>query len=66
MTDMEHVGGAASVGRIDVARLQPHVFDHRHRPQSGRVAGAEIAVDVVLGQAGILKCALGALGMDLR
>ena len=63
---MQHVGRAAGIGRIDVARLQPHVVDHRHRPQAGRVAGAEIAVDVVLGEARILQRALGHLGVDLR
>ena len=64
--DMQQIGRAAGVGRIDVARLQPHVLDHRHRPEARRIAGAEIAVDVVLGEAGIVQRALGHLGVDLR
>ena len=51
---------------IDVARFQPHVLDHGHRPEAGRIAGAEIAVDVVLAEAGIVQRALGHLGVDLR
>ena len=65
VTDMKHVGRAAGVGRIDVTDLEAHVLDHRHRPETGRIAGAEVAVDVVLGEAGVLQGALGALGVDL-
>ena len=45
---------------------QAHVVGHVERAEARRVAGAEIAVDVVLGEAGILQRAVGDLGMELR
>jgi len=66
---MGHVqdgGGAAALGGVDMAQFQAQVFGDRGGAQTGRVAGAEIAVHVVLGEARILQRALGALGVDLR
>ncbi len=65
MAEMDQIGTAAGIGGIEVAHLQAEVIDHRQRP-AGRVAGAEIAVDVGLGQPGVLERALGDLGMQLR
>ena len=58
VADVHHVGRAAGLGRVDVAELEPHVVGHRQRAQAGRVAGAEVAVDVVLGEAGVRERAL--------
>ena len=61
------IGGAADIGRIHVAKLETQIIDHRQRPEAGRIAGgAEIAVDVVLGQPGIGKRASRHLGVQLR
>jgi hypothetical protein len=64
--DMDHVGRAAGIGGVHMARLQPHVLDHRHRSETGRVAGAEVAVDIVLGEARVLERPLGDLRVELR
>ena len=67
MADMHIVGGAAGIGRIDMAELQAHVLDHRQAAEARRIArSAEIAVDVALAQSGIVERALGDLGMQLR
>jgi hypothetical protein len=42
------------------------IVDHRDRPHARGIAGAEIAVDVILHQAGVFESALGHLGMQLR
>ena len=62
---MDQIGTAAGLGGIDVADLEAEVIDHRPKAAGG-VAGAEIAVDVGLGEPGILERALGDLGMQLR
>ena len=46
--------------------LQAHVVDHRQRAEPGRVAGAEVAVDVVLREPRVLERALRDLGVQLR
>ena len=61
---MDQVGTAAGLGGIDVAHLEAEIIDHRPGA-AGSVAGAEIAVDIGLGQPGVLKRALGDLGMKL-
>ena len=61
---MDQIGTAAGVGGIEVADLQAQIIDHRHHPARG-VAGAEIAVDIGLGQAGVFQRALGDFGMEL-
>ncbi len=64
---MDDVGTAAGLGGIDVAELlgvQPEIIDHRPGA-AGRVARAEIAVDIVLGEPGILDRALRDLGVQL-
>ena len=61
---MDQIGTAAGLGGIDVADLEAEVIDHRPQPAGG-VAGAEIAVDIGLGQPGVLDRALGDLGMQL-
>ena len=62
---MQEVGRAAGIGRIHMAQLEAQIVDHRQRPETRRIAGAEIAVDVVLRETGILERALGQLGMEL-
>ena len=67
MAEMDQVGAAAGIGGVDVAELlhvEAEIIGHRHHA-ARRVAGAEIAVDVGLGEAGILDRALGDLGMQL-
>ena len=61
---MDQVGAAAGVGGIEMAHLQAQVIGHRHHPAGG-VAGAEIAVDIGLGQACVFQRALGDFGMKL-
>ena len=65
VAEMDQIGTAARFGGIDVAYLQPEVIDHRPGPAGG-VAGAEIAVDIGLGQPGIFNRTLGDLGVQLR
>ncbi|MGY4371568.1 hypothetical protein ACVW1A_007633 [Bradyrhizobium sp. LB1.3] len=67
MAEMDDVGTAAGFGGIDVAELfgiQAEIIDHRPGA-AGRVARAEIAVNIVLAEPGILDRALGDLGMKL-
>ena len=64
MAEMDQIGAAAGLGGIDVADFQAEIIDHRPGAARG-VAGAEIAVDIVLGQPGILDRALGDLGVEL-
>ncbi|APO52550.1 hypothetical protein BD122_19806 [Bradyrhizobium diazoefficiens] len=67
MTEMDDVGTAAGLGGIDVAELfgvEAEIVDHRPGA-AGRVARAEIAVDIVLAEPGILDRALGDLGVEL-
>ena len=67
MAEMDQIGAAAGLGGIDVAELfhvEAEIVGHRHHP-ARRVAGAEIAVDVGLGEASILDRALGDFGMQL-
>jgi len=47
-----------------VTHLQTEVVDHGPEA-AGRIARTEIAVDIVLGEAGILNGAFGDLGMEL-
>src|SRR3546814_5209048 len=65
MADMDEIRRTAGIGGIDVAQPQAHVIRHVERAEAGRIAGAEIAVDVVLGQAGVVQCAFGHFGMQL-
>src|SRR6202044_3100448 len=57
---------AAELGRLGVAKFQVHIFRHGGGSRSGRVAGAEITVDVVARQAGVLERAERNFGMELR
>ena len=67
VADMDVVGRATGVGRIDVAELEAHVFDHREAAEARRVAGrAEIPVDVTLAQPRVVESTLGDLRMQLR
>ena len=50
-----NVRRAAEFGRLGVAKFQVHIFRHRGGSRSRRVAGAEITVDVVTRQAGVLE-----------
>ena len=64
---MQHVGGAADIRAVQVPQLgQAQIVRHVERPEARRGAGAEIAVDVVLGEAGVLQRAARHLGMELR
>ena len=51
---------------LGVAKFQVHIFRHGGGSRSGRVAGAEITVDVVARQAGVLERAERDFGMELR
>jgi hypothetical protein len=62
---MDQIGTTAGIGGIHVANLEAKVVDHRPKAAGG-VAGAEIAIDIGLGEPGILDRALGDLGMQLR
>ena len=64
--DVHQVRGTAALGRIDVATSQAEVLGHRDPAEAGRVASAEVRVDVADGQAGIGQRADGDIGMDLR
>ena len=65
MAEVDQIGTAAGFGGVDMPHLQPEIVDHRPGA-ARRIAGAEIAVDVGLGQAGIFERALGDFGMQLR
>ena len=65
MAEMDQIGAAAGIGGIEMAYLEAEIIGHRHHPAGG-VAGAEIAVDIGLGQPGVLQRALGDFGMQLR
>src|SRR5712671_1839955 len=48
-------------------QLEAEIVDHRQCPEARRVAGgAEIAIDVVLCEAGVLDRTPGRLGVELR
>ena len=64
MAEMDQIGAAAGVGGIEMAHLEAEIIDHCHRAARG-IAGAEIAVDVGVGQAGVFQCALGDFGVKL-
>ena len=67
MAEMDQIGAAAGVGGIDMTQLlgvETEIIDHR--PSAAwRVTSHEVAVDVVLGEPGVLNGALGDLGMEL-
>src|SRR5207244_225130 len=55
VADMKDVGGATRFRGIQMAKLpQAHVVRHRHRAEAGRIARAEIAIDVVLAETSVL------------
>ena len=62
---MDQIGTAAGLGGIHVADPKTEVIHHRPQPAGG-VAGAEIAVDIGLGQPGVFNGALGDFGVQLR
>ena len=55
MRHMGDVGTAADIGAVVVAQREIHVVGHGQRAEAGRVAGAEVAVDVLLGQPGVAQ-----------
>ncbi len=63
---MAHVRGAARLGAVDIRAAQPHVVGHGERPEAGRVAGAEVGVDVLEPQAGVGERSGRNLGVDAR
>ena len=65
VADVEHVGRAAGVRGVHVAELESQVVGHRQRSEPGRVARAEVAVDVVLGEPGVRERAPRDLGVEL-
>jgi hypothetical protein len=60
------VGGAADLSRIHMAKLEIHILRHRGGSGPRRIAGAEIAVDVVARQPGVGQGAERHLGVELR
>ena len=60
------VGSTTQVGGIQIAGLDVQVLHHGRGAHAGCVACAEIAVDVVAGQACVGKSALGHLSVQLR
>ena len=46
-------------------QLQAHVVGHAEGAEAGRVAGAVVGVDIVLGESGVGQGALGAFGVNL-
>ena len=65
VADVEHVGRAAGVRGVHVPELEAQVVGHRQRAEPGRVARAEVAVDVVLGEPGVRERAVRDLGVEL-
>ena len=66
VADVHEVRRAAAIRRVEMAQLQVHVIGHAERIRPGGVAGAEIAVDVVLGESGVFDRAFRHLGVQLR
>ena len=64
MRDMQDRRRAAAFGRVDVAQLQAQVLGHRRGAEPWRIARAEVGVDVVLRQAGVVERALGHVGVQ--
>ena len=65
MADVDDVRRSARLRGVHVAELEPHVVGHGEPAQPGRVARAEVAVDVGPGEPGVLQRALGDLGVEL-
>ena len=63
--DVDDVRRPARLRGVHVAELEPHVVGHGEPAQPGRVARAEVAVDVGLGEPGVLQGTLGDLGVEL-
>ena len=66
MRDVHEVGGAAGLRGVHVAHLEPQVVEHRQRTQPRRVAGAEVAVDLLAVEPGVGQRAVRDLGVQLR
>ena len=66
MRNMRNIGTATDIGTVQVPELEVHVVGHGQWPEAGSVAGAEIAVDIILRQAGIGQRADRAFGVQLR
>src|SRR3546814_14563891 len=62
MADVDEIRRTAGIGGIDVAQLQAHVIGHVARAEARRIAGAALAVDVVLAQAGVFPRPFGQIG----
>ena len=60
------VGGAADLSRIHVAKLQIHILRHRGGSGPRRIAGAEIAVNVLTRQPGVGQGTECHFGVELR
>ncbi len=65
VSEMDQIGATAGIRGIDMAHLQAEIIDHRQRA-ARRVAGAEIAVNIGLGQPGVFDRAFGDLSVQLR
>ncbi len=67
VSDVEEIGRATGIRGVDVLEPQAHVIGEGISTEAGRIASrAEITVDVVLGQPGVIDRTLGDLGMELR
>jgi len=64
--DVDHIGRAAALRRVDVADLEPHVVGHREATEPRRVARAEVAVHVGACEPGVPERAGGGLSVQLR
>ena len=62
--EMDDVGAAAGIRAVDMSNLQAEIIDHRPGA-AGRVAGKEVAVDIVLAEPRILDGPFGDLGVEL-
>ena len=62
VAEMDQIGAAAGLGGIEMADLEAEIIGHGHHP-ARRVAGAEVAVDIGLGEARVLQRAFGDFGV---
>ena len=63
---MNDVRGATGIGGVDIAHVaQAEVVEHVVGAQARGVTGAQVAVNVGHGQAGVGECATRAFGVQL-
>jgi hypothetical protein len=62
VAQVDQIRAAAGIAGIEVTNLEAQIVGHRH-DSAGSVTGAEITVDIGLGQARVLQCSFGDFGM---